>query len=402
MLPRDLKPESFKAYPPEARKLVVEYVEVLRGLPLSYVPSLLREVIEYNYKFPAERHATERELANLRSLSSGDLAVWFGAFSQISLSPQLEQADWVNSPGQFIEQLSAHLWTTHQLDAFRNAALAYADRLRAAVPPEPPLIPRLGISITGQGVETYSQPVFRKLQPHGVHFRNIDPQSGVQQALEAIAARAKAHPAPFAHWYLDGGAEAPYDRALTCVSYRALEPARLSLAAKMKTEIEKPGMGPEALRTTMARLRPADLGLHDPGTAVLDRFQVRLLTEGSGTQIFSTTFAQWAARETLRRAQPLTLLVRFAPRQRPKPMNELLYGNLNAAPDLDPVGSLVDGDMGAYYNWINQQRLSGSERSSFVAWFEGHGEGVAIGPTWPRGTQSDSKMTIARLLAESA
>ena len=46
---------------------------------------------------------------------------------------------------------------------------------------------------------------------------------------------------------------------------------------------------------------------------MLDRFQVKLLTEGSGTQIFSTTFAQWTAREALRRAQSQTLLVRFAP-----------------------------------------------------------------------------------------
>ena len=57
---------------------------------------------------------------------------------------------------------------------------------------------------------------------------------------------------------------------------------------------------------------------------MIDRFQVKLLTEGSGTQIFSTTFAQWTAREALRRAQPLTMLVRFAPRQRQKPMNEML------------------------------------------------------------------------------
>ena len=28
---------------------------------------------------------------------------------------------------------------------------------------------------------------------------------------------------------------------------------------------------------------------------VLDHFQVSLLTQGSGTQIFSTTFVQWAA-----------------------------------------------------------------------------------------------------------
>ena len=56
-------------------------------------------------------------------------------------------------------------------------------------------------------------------------------------------------------------------------------------------------MGPEELRTYLARLTPSDLGMDRAGDAVLDRFQVKLLTEGSGTQIFSTTFAQWTARE---------------------------------------------------------------------------------------------------------
>ena len=109
---------------------------------------------------------------------------------------------------------------------------------------------------------------------------------------------------------------------------------------------------------------------------------MKLLTEGSGTQIFSTTFAQWTAREALRRAQPLTLLVRFAPRQRQKPMNELLTESSDR-PELDPVGSLIDADMGAYYNWINQQRLPGADQSSFLAWFENHGEALAIGPSMP-------------------
>src|SRR5882757_946356 len=100
--------------------------------------------------------------------------------------------------------------------------------------------------------------------------------------------------------------------------------------------------GQESLRTVMAQLRPADLGW-GTGDAVLDRFEVKVLTEGSGTQIFSTTFAQWTAREVLRRAQPLTLLVRFAPRQRQRPMNEMLSA-ANARPELDFTGSLVDAD----------------------------------------------------------
>ena len=69
MLPSDLKPEQFSGYPPEARKLVTDYVGTLQRLPLSFVPSLLREVIDYDFKFPPERKAIERELANLKSLS---------------------------------------------------------------------------------------------------------------------------------------------------------------------------------------------------------------------------------------------------------------------------------------------------------------------------------------------
>jgi hypothetical protein len=131
---------------------------------------------------------------------------------------------------------------------------------------------------------------------------------------------------------------------------------------------------------------------------VLNRFQVKLLTEGSGSQIFSTTFAQWTAHEALRRAQPLTLLVRFAPRQRQKPMNELLSSGQSTA-DLDFTGSLIDADMGAYYNWLNQQRLPGSEQSSFLVWFEGHSQALAIGPALPRGTASNTAADLGELLS---
>ncbi len=402
MLPADLKPEQFNGYPPEARKLATNYIGALQRLPLSFLPSLLREVIDYDFKFPAERRTVEKELANLASLSPEQLKEWLQGFAQIRVSSQLEHSDWVAAPAQFVEQFSAHLWSTHQLDAFRAAAVNYADRLRAAVPPEPPPVPRLGITIVGQGVVAYDAPLFRKLRAHGAYFNHVQPENGLKVLLNAVAARAKAHPAPYAHWYIDGGQEAKYDPALTCVSYHLLEPARAALSAKMRAEIERPGMGPEALRTLMARMSPEDLGLDSaPGNAsdpVMQRFQLKILTEGSGTQIFSTTFAQWAAREALRRAQPLTLLVRFAPRQRQKPMNEMISDSAKPA-ELDPVGSLVDADFGAYYNWLNQQRLSGAEQSKFLVWFEGHNEAVVIGPAWPRGTQSNMLADMKQLLA---
>jgi hypothetical protein len=396
MLPRDLKPESFSNYPPEARKLITDYLETVQALPLAYVANLLREVIEFDFKFPAERSELEKELANARALSHEEQTLWFQGFAAISLSPELERFDWPNHPAQFVEQLSAFLWRTHQLDAFRKAALDYADRLHRAVPPDSPPIPRLGIAVIGQGVTAYDEPLFRKLRAHGAYFGRVKPEGGLLLLLNAVAKRAKDHPIPYGHWYIDGGSPAEHSAELIGISYHALAPVREQLLEKMRAQIEKPGMGPETLRTVMAQQTPQEFGLQsDP---VLDRFQLKLLTEGSGTQIFSTIFAQWAAREALRRAQPCTLMVRFAPRQRQKPMNELLSGKQNQM-ELDPVGSLVDADMGAYYNWINQQRLTGAERSSFLAWFEDHNQAVVIGPAIPRGTESSSETDLSKLLS---
>ena len=397
MLPSDLKAGQFAQYPPLARAQVTAHLDALQKLPLSFVPSLLREIIDYDFKFPAERTAIDRELGTLSSLSKTQVNDWFLAFSRLSLSSQLLHFDWINQPAQFVEQLSAYLWTTHQLDDFRRAATAYGDRLQAAAPPESLPVRRLGIAAIGQGVDSYDGQLFRNLRPHGVFFAKVEPDDGLSQLLHAVTVRAKVHPAPYGHWYIDGGKAIDHDSSLTCASYDGLQPARDALLHNIQKEIQRPGMGPEELRTHLARLVPADLGM-DTGDPVLDRFQVRLLTEGSGTQIFSTTFAQWTAREVLRRAQPMTTLVRFAPRQRQKPMNELLSSSQGNV-ELDLVGSLVDGDMGAYYNWLNQQRLPVAEQSAFVVWFEGHSQALAIAPGLPRGTQSNSVVDLEHLVS---
>ncbi len=103
MLPSDLKAEQFALYPPQARALVAAHLDALRQLPLSFLPSLLREVIDYDYKFPAERAAIDRELANLSSISPAQMSDWFHAFAQFSLSPNLDNLDWINQPSQFVE-----------------------------------------------------------------------------------------------------------------------------------------------------------------------------------------------------------------------------------------------------------------------------------------------------------
>src|SRR5262249_52861824 len=142
-----------------------------------------------------------------------------------------------------------------------------------AAPPTPPGVPRLGISIIGQGVSSYDAPIFRKLRAHGAYFSRVKPDNGLKVLLDLVSNRAKTHPTPFGHWYIDGGEAADYDPGLTAVSYNSLEPARNTLLKKMRSEIGRPGMGPESLRTILAKLRPADVGLGKSKDAVLDRFQ---------------------------------------------------------------------------------------------------------------------------------
>jgi hypothetical protein len=400
MQPHDLTSADFAAWPPIARGLAVDHLDMLRQLPLSFLPSLLREVIASDFAFPAERSAVDKELAALTALDQRQRAQWLHGFAALSVSPDLEAFDWVNHPAQFLEMQSAWLWSSHQLDAFRAAATEYSAQLQAATPPETMPMRRLGVAIVGQGVATWNAPIFRNLRSHGTWFTQIDPVNGLRVLLDAAAQRAHAHPQPYAHWYIDGGAPVDRDSALTCLSWAGLEGLRNSLLDKMQKEIQRPGMGPERLRTWLAQLTPAQLGISSSVDPVLARFQISLFTEGSGTQIFSTTFAQWTTREVLRRAQALTVITRFAPRQRQRPMNELLSGN-SGTPELDPVGSLLDADMAAWYHWINQQRLPGFDQSTFIAWFEEHSQAVAVGPTLPRGVTSNSPISMEKLLAIS-
>src|SRR6202012_1703194 len=261
MLPRDLKADNFTGYPPQARALIVAHLSALQQLPLPFLPSLLGEAIDYEYKFPAERKEIDRELVHLSSLSPPQLNDWFHSFSQLSLSSELEQSDWINQPARFVEQLSAYLWSTQQLDSFRKAATVYGDRLRLTMPVEPMPTRRLGIAVIGQGVDTYDAPLFRNLRQHGAYFGGVKPDNGLSLLLNAVAARAKAHPVAYGHWYIDGGEAADHSPLLTSVSYAALEPVRAALLHNIQTELQRPGMGPEELRTHLAKLVPSDLGM---------------------------------------------------------------------------------------------------------------------------------------------
>jgi hypothetical protein len=400
MQPSELTKTSFASYPPKARSIAVEHLPLLQQLPVVFVSLFLREIIAYDVRFPAEQRTIDDQFAYLEDLPSANRIQLFTGFANLTLSQELNAADWVHDPQRFSETLTAHLWATGQLEAFRNAADQYAKAWRKTKPEPSPETPRLSIVLIGSGVSSTSYSLFRKLRHHGVYFPNVDPTNGMPAILQTVAGRAEKHPEPYRHWYIDGGKPAAISQSsVVCVSYADLADTRAAILRRMQSIISSGQGGPEALRTMMAAMRPEDVGMNAQSSdAVLNEFKITILTEGSGTQIFSTTFAQWSAREALRRAQPVTLLLRFAPRQRQRPMNELLTGTGEEV-EFDPEGSLIDADMAAYYTWINQQRLTGAEQSAFLVWFEGQSQALAIAPTLPRGTTSPSRLSVSQLLA---
>jgi hypothetical protein len=398
MRPNELSEESFARYPPLARSIAVENLALIQQLPLIFAAVLLRELNGYDWRFPAERRTLEDQFAYLHTLSAANQADFLHPFSSIVLSPDLERIDWVGRPQTFLDALTANLWSTHQIGDFREAANRYFAEWRKAIPEPPPPVPRLSIVFLGEDLSNAGNPLFRKLLPHGVFFPAVDPTDAWPTVLAVASTRAANHALDYGHWYVDGGSPDPAaDSRLTRVSWTEVETIRQGVLARIRRVVNSGHGGAEEARTLISETTPQDLGLAAVSDEVLTRFQVSVLTEGSGTQIFSTTFVQWTGREALRRAQPCTLVVRYRPRIRQRPMNELIAGTgVNGS--LDSEGSQIDADMGAYYTWINQQRLTGADRSSFVAWSEAHKQAIVIGPGMPKSTTSSSVPAMKQLL----
>ncbi|MBO0721853.1 MAG: hypothetical protein J2P41_13575, partial [Blastocatellia bacterium] len=400
-MPLAIEIKHFKDYPPEARRMAASHIELLRKLPAAFALLLLQQVQAYDWRFPAERRDIDQQFRFLESLSESDRRQLLTGFEQLQLPTRLLDVKWASSPVEFSEQLSNYLWSTHQIDAFHETSSTYQNAVLAAMPNQPPAAPRLGIAVIGKGVEQNSYPLFRNFRPHGTRFTNVNPANGLKTLLAHVADRAAAHPSPFDHWYIDGGPAEPVSKPfLTSISYSELEPNRRALLRKMNGSIQDGIAGPKALLSLLHSLQPEEIGFDAAGQngAIVSHFATSLLTSGSGTQIFSTSFVQWTTRELWRRAQPLTILARFAPRQRQRPMNEMLSGDEQAVA-MDAPGSLIDADMGAYYMWLDQQRLSGAETASFLIWFEDHQEAFVVSPSLPRNTESNSRVDLHWLLA---
>ena len=397
MDPQSLSKQNFLSYAPLAQSVACDHLELLRDLPLVLCAVLLREIIDFDTRFPRERETIEARLAYLASLSREERHQLTKGFEELHLSDELLGSNWVDAPQRFEEDLSAYLWASKQYEMFRTTATEFAEEVNRSIPAAKDRPRPWVVVVFGPELQKDAYPLFRKLRPHGTFFPKVIEEDGVAAIREHLTERAANIDIPYGHWYIDGGKlEGDLSDRICQVSWDGSNSLRAEVLEKVETIVNSGGGGPEMLRSAMATWTPST---HQStgGDQLVDRFVLSVYTEGSGTQVFSTTFVQWATREILRRAEPVSVVVRYGSRQKQRTLNEM-FSKQTSQVSQDPAGSLVDADFGAYSTWVNLGRIAGSEQARFIAWSQAHGQAVVIGPDYPRGTESTEPEKISRLV----
>jgi hypothetical protein len=103
---------------------------------------VLRQMIQYDWCFPAERKQLSVQFDLLGRMDAASFDALMASFSVILLSPELREMDWVDHPQQFSEQLTAYLWSQQQIDRYHEAAQGYQEYLTKSLAEKTPPTPR--------------------------------------------------------------------------------------------------------------------------------------------------------------------------------------------------------------------------------------------------------------------
>src|ERR1017187_7760664 len=106
MDPGNLRVESFARYPPQAQALAATNLNVLKRMPLILLSLVLREIIQYDWCFPAEREQLLLQFNLLNLMDAASFNALMAPFFAIPLSAELPEMDWIDHPQQFSEQLT--------------------------------------------------------------------------------------------------------------------------------------------------------------------------------------------------------------------------------------------------------------------------------------------------------
>ena len=382
-----------------------EQLRLLEDLPVPLAAVMMHQVSRADRLFPVERRELDGTLKSLMAPRPKSTEQSVEMFATLRLSPELQRLDWRSDPAGFVERMTAELWSSGQIETFRNAAKLLAPSASAVGQGTQEPSSRFVVIVLDRRLRAASESpmLFRRLRPQGTFFPHTEDNRGMETLERWMAARASADAEPYAHWKIAGDRWSESSNAqVVSLSYDGLSVERRKLLAFFNaTRNSAASGGPEGLRQALLHLTPEQIVLISIDDPVLRTFAMDIFTEGSGTQLYATTFVQWTIREALRRAQPQSLLARFSSRSKATSI-DMRMTKPELEPPPDDAGSLIDAEMGAYLSYVNLMRLPNPDRASFLVWHEGYGQALLVGRGMPQGSESTSAMTLERILALTA
>jgi len=103
-------------------KLAAAQQRLLESLPVPLAAVMMQQIERAGRLFPAERRELDYTLESLALPRQQGVEKAVQMFVALRLSPELGRMDWRSDAAGFVDKLTAELWSTGQIGAFREAA----------------------------------------------------------------------------------------------------------------------------------------------------------------------------------------------------------------------------------------------------------------------------------------
>lgn len=343
--------------------------DVIARLPRTFGPALNQQLRQWDLLFPAERRLIRAQLAWISRQSD---TAFQGLFEPITrIESRMNLPKWKPDAAALSIEDTAIIARSPYYPEWRAAVEKVFERMDIEVESAGLLLrfPRLLLCILPSGVPVHSQTPWRGLDPEVSFEVKLASNFGIimPNLVRALALR---NPTGVEHveatWALDAASTlstALRETPAVVLSWDSLSRMRREFSTRLNSirrSLRSADETAEDLkRMDLAPLIEADLTQRPD----IREFVRALLLSGNGGLVYSNSFVEWGAAETLRRAQPQVLIAGFGIRTKPKPFSSVVWleDQTRANPFVDqpdPEGSLVDAAILAQYVYLAAQRLA--------------------------------------------
>ena len=333
--------------------------DIIARLPRTFGLAWNDQLRQWDLLFPAEQRSIRAQLEWLAHLPVPEFQTLFAPV--VETESKMDLPGWnSNSAGMTVEQTGilarSPLYPRWRADVERIfATIENALESTAALP----LLPRLVVCTLPPGLPLASQPLWPELAREGSWVQLELPFGQMEgQFNNSLTRRPEPHGVEQIEstwiWECDPRPSTLLESTpATVISWSGLAAVRREFLSRLNT-IRRDLRSVDQTNDELKRLDISRMLGPNPGGNPRVRELVRaVLLSGNGSLVFSNSFVQWGASETLRRVQPQVLIARFGIRPKLKPFSSAVLfedqtKNQQREED-DPAGSLLDTLLLAQY-----------------------------------------------------